>query len=153
MIRLATAKEALAIWQIRTDAILASCIADYPAEVVSKWANSPMPQGFDKILLKLKALVFVQDGKLLGFGFIDVETGCLEALFVAPESHGCGVGKAIARELELQAIAAGLKSLSLSSALNALCFYQSLGYLAKSQTTWQHPLGFELACVPMSKTL
>ncbi|GIU05716.1 MULTISPECIES: GNAT family N-acetyltransferase [unclassified Shewanella] len=153
MIRLATSKDTLAIWQIRTQAILTSCVTDYSAEIASKWAHSPMPQGFDMILLKLKALVFVQDGKLLGFGFIDVETGCLEALFVAPESHGCGVGKAIARELELQAIAAGLKSLSLSSALNALCFYQSLGYLAKSQTTWQHPLGFELACVPMSKTL
>lgn len=153
MIRFAKKSDTGKVWQLRSEAILTSCVPDYSAEIASKWANSPMPQEFDKVLLKLKALVFEQDGKLLGFGFIDVETASLESLFVAPQSAGKGVGKALTIELERQAIASGLNKLSLSSSLNAQGFYQSLGYVASAPSTWIHPLGFELACVPMSKVL
>ncbi|WP_299804090.1 GNAT family N-acetyltransferase [uncultured Shewanella sp.] len=108
MIRFAQTSDTGKVWQLRTDAILSLCVPDYPIEIAEKWANSSMPQEFDKVLLKLKAIVFEQDSNLLGFGFIDVETACLESLFVAPESSGKGVGKAIATELERQAIASGL---------------------------------------------
>ncbi|MCG9732083.1 GNAT family N-acetyltransferase [Shewanella sp. Isolate13] len=79
-------------------------------------------------------MVFEQDGKLLGFGFIDVETACLESLFVTPQSAGQGVGKALAIELERQALPSGLNRLSLSSSLNAQGFYQSLGYVVSEPT-------------------
>lgn len=153
MIRLATAKDTQEVWQIRAQAILTACVADYPAEIVNQWANSPMPEDFDKILLKFKALVFEQNDQLLGFGFIDVETASLECLFVAPQSAGKGLGKALTIALEQQAFASGLSVLSLFSSLNAQGFYQAIGYSARESTTWMHPQGFELACVAMSKKL
>ncbi|QFU21944.1 GNAT family N-acetyltransferase [Shewanella eurypsychrophilus] len=90
---------------------------------------------------------------MLGFGFIDAAQCRLEAVFVDVEAVGMGIGKLLATELEVQAKKAGVEELSLSSSLNAVGFYQELGYIAGDETQWRHPSGIKLMCIPMCKLL
>ena len=141
------------IWDIRTQAILNVCATHYAADAVSAWANSPMPECFDEILLSLGAIVLEDQGDLVGFGFVDSENSTLESIFVDPRSIGRGYGKQIADELQSIAKKAGVETLKLSSSLNAVEFYKSIGFKAGKETFWEHPSGFSLGCVPMTKAI
>ncbi|WP_064791674.1 GNAT family N-acetyltransferase [Shewanella woodyi] len=157
-IRAATIADTCNIWALRTKAISQACLSHYPKEVVKQWAASPMPSNFAEILISLHAIVAEDIGEnkqstLLGFGFIDKEQGRLESLFVDPKTSRKGVGKLIATALISSAQQANLTQLQLSSTLNAVNFYQSLGFISLEQSSWQHPSGFELASVSMSKQL
>ena len=55
--------------------------------------------------------------------------------------------------LERDATARGLAALSLSASLNAVAFYEALGWTARERGTFRHPAGFDLACVRMDKRL
>ena len=176
--RTVTSQDVSRIWQIRTDAILEGCSTHYTRYEVQTWAGSPMPEAFTEVLLSLGAIVAVElvdelsveqvaealgecgsniqgdtPEKILGFGFIDAAQCRLEAVFVDPEAVGMGIGKLLAIELEVQAKKAGVKTLSLSSSLNAVGFYKKLGFNAGDETRWRHPTGIELMCIPMCKLL
>lgn len=153
MIRKVTTADVSRVWQIRTQAILHSCCSHYSHETVSSWSSAPMPDGFADVLVHHEALVFEVQNQLLAFGFVDIQQRRLEALFVTPDCAGKGYGKLIASELLLVAKRAGVKQLTLSSSLNAVKFYQGLGFVAKEETLWVHPLGFEIASVVMAKQL
>lgn len=153
MIRKATKADASTVWQIRSQAILCTCSSHYSQEIVSNWSSAPMPNGFADVLVHHGALVFEVQNQLLGFGFVDIEQCRLEALFVSPDCVGKGYGRLIASELLLVAKHAGVKLLTLSSSLNTVKFYQGLGFEAKEETLWVHPLGFEITSVLMAKQL
>ncbi|BAJ03038.1 acetyltransferase, GNAT family [Shewanella violacea DSS12] len=137
-----------------------------------------MPETFTEILLSLGAILAIETagapigeqaaedlGKSVsaiqgetqesihGFGFIDATQCRLEAVFVSPEAVGMGIGELLTTELEIQAKKAGVKTLSLSSSLNAVGFYKKLGFIAGDETRWRHPAGIELMCIPMCKLL
>ncbi len=152
-IRLAKKSDVKSIWEIRTQAIIKTCISHYAEETIDAWANSPMPEGFDNILIQLGAIVCEENGTVLGFGFIDTENKSLESLFISPAHSGEGLGKLIALELQTIARGAAVDTLTLSSSLNAVRFYESVGFTAGEAVTWRHPSGFELDSVPMYKTL
>ncbi|WP_298772364.1 GNAT family N-acetyltransferase [uncultured Shewanella sp.] len=152
-IRFATHQDVERVWAIRTEAILKSCAQFYAAQKVSAWADSPMPKDFSHILVTLKAIVYEEKSKVLGFGFIDSDKQSLESVFVDPFHHGRGIGKILTLALQQQAIETGVQALSLSASLNAVPFYQSLGFIAQEPSFWLHPSGVKLECVPMSKCL
>ena len=153
MIRKLTKADVSRVWAIRTQAILLGCCSHYNHETVSNWSSAPMPDGFADVLVHHGALVFEEQNQLLGFGFVDIGQSSLEALFVSPDCAGKGYGKLIASELLSIAANAGVKRLTLSSSLNAVKFYQRLGFESKKETLWVHPLGFEIASVLMEKQL
>jgi GNAT superfamily N-acetyltransferase len=141
------------IWDIRTQAILKVCATHYTDDAISAWANSPMPECFDEILLSFGAIVLEDQGDLVGFGFVDAGNSALESIFVDPRSIGRGYGKQIADELQSIAKKAGVQILKLSSSLNAVEFYKSIGFKAGKETFWEHPSGCSLGCVPMTKAI
>lgn len=172
-IREATAHDVSAIWKIRVEAILQGCSSHYTRHEVDAWANSPMPEQFEQVLLSLGAIVaaklsdITEEGlkatslpekkreseRLLGFGFIDIEQSRLEAAFVSPSAVGMGIGALLTRALIDKAKKAGVQTLSLSSSLNAVGFYKKLGFKAIKETSWTHPHAGKLACVKMDKAL
>lgn len=152
-IRSANVSDVDSIWAIRTQAILNSCVAFYAQDKITAWADSPMPKNFDHILVTLKAIVYEEKGKVLGFGFIDSDKQSLESVFVDTFHHGKGIGKMLVLALQQQAIKTGVQVLSLSASLNAVPFYKRLGFIEQVSRFWLHPSGIELECVPMSKCL
>ncbi|MCG3863797.1 GNAT family N-acetyltransferase [Photobacterium sp. Ph5] len=112
-----------------------------------------MPDDFDEILFNLDAIVLEEQEYIVGFGFVDTKNGSLESIFVDPRFIGRGFGKQIANELISIAKKSGLYTLKLASSLNAIKFYESMGFVAGKKTSWKHPSGFELACIPMTKVI
>lgn len=152
-IRKAKQPDVKRIWEIRTQAILQTCVSHYAEDAVSLWAGSPMPTHFYEILLSMGAVVLEDQEEVVGFGFVDTTKCALEAIFVDPRFTGKGLGKIIAEELLLISKKADVRVVKLSSSLNAVKFYESLGFQAGEQTFWRHPTVLELGCITMSKVI
>lgn len=149
--RKATVADLDAIWRVRTAAIRALCKGYYSKTDTEAWASAPLPPDFADVISGRDFLVAECAGRIVGFGFINRQDAELEAIFVDPEYARRGTGTAILTSLEEIARSAGLGSLTLSSSLNAVPFYEAAGYQSIRRTTWQHPQGFQFLCVAMTK--
>ena len=70
------------------------------------------------------------DGAVVGYGVVGQDAGAIQGLYVSPDVKGRGVGRELLRTLEERARAYGLKSLRLTSSLNAVTFYERAGFRA-----------------------
>lgn len=150
-LRAAEPAELEALWALRTRCVREICSSHYPPAVVGPWSASPPPPGFVR-LLAIGGCLLAEDaasGELLGYGAIDVEHSEIDALFVAPEQAGRGLGLRLLRALE-QCVPAGTE-LKLSAALNAETFYRSAGYLQVRREVYPHPSGIALDSVLMNR--
>jgi GNAT superfamily N-acetyltransferase len=116
-------------------------------EVVGIETTLDDAQWFD--LLRANGLIVAaSDGCLVGFGAIDVKsTEQLEWLYLLPEHQGRGIGSEILYRLEQLAWQAGLNSVRLHSAPDAVEFYRRHGYReiqASEEPGHDHP-GVEMA--------
>ena len=150
-LRIALPGELEALWTLRTRCVRELCSSHYPASVVVPWSASPPPPGFLRLLAAGACLLAVDavTGELLGYGAVDVDNAEIDALFVAPESSGRGVGLRLLRALE-QRVPAGTE-LKLSAALNAEGFYRRAGYRSVRREIYPHPSGIELDSVLMNR--
>jgi predicted GNAT family N-acyltransferase len=76
-------------------------------------------------------VVAVRDGALLATGRLVRRRdglGSIGRMAVAPEARGQGLGAAVLRRLEQQAVDRGLRRVELHAQLHALTFYRSAGY-------------------------
>lgn len=70
-----------------------------------------------------------QDGRIIGFGGIDLKTKeQIKYLYILPEHHKGGIGSKILTQLEVRGWEAGLESLRLHSSPAAVEFYRRNGY-------------------------
>jgi putative acetyltransferase len=79
-------------------------------------------------------LVETDDGPA-GYGVLNIEEARIDAVFVAPEHAGEGLGSSLVRQLETRARMLGLAELTVVSSLNARGFYELLGYEAYEDRT------------------
>jgi len=150
-LRVALADEWEALWALRTRCVREICSSHYPPHVVGPWSASPPPPSFLR-LLAIGGCLLAEDeasGELLGYGAIDAESAEIDALFVAPDQTGRGLGLRLLRALE-QCVPAGTE-LKLSAALNAEAFYRRAGYRPVRREIYPHPSGIELDSVVMNR--
>ncbi len=99
---------------------------DYPAEVLSAWAEiEPSPDwiaGIQSSMARAVHVVAVADVRIVGFGAVDLAGGELRACYVRPEATRRGVGTLIVGALEDLAREHGLAALHLDSPLTAKAF-------------------------------
>jgi putative acetyltransferase len=152
-LRKAVADDIAQIWAVRTLAIKAGCRGHYSDDDVQRWANVTVNSDFPKIVAGTKFYVIADGSLIAGFGFLDPATSEVGGMFVQPQFHGQGLGRRILSALEEEAKRAELKFLWLVSTLNAEPFYASAGFKSQGRSKWNHPNGFELDCVNMSKEL
>jgi GNAT superfamily N-acetyltransferase len=152
-LRRAVAADAPAMWAIRAQAIRETCRSHYPAELLDRWACSPLPETFPARIENEYFVVGTAGSRVAGFGALNISNGEIEAVFVAPEAGRRGLGRSLLAALEKAAVDAGLKMISLGSSLNAVPFYQAAGYHAGERGTYTTSQGVEIACVRMSKPL
>jgi N-acetylglutamate synthase-like GNAT family acetyltransferase len=82
---------------------------------------------------------------------MDVVLGELEALYVAPEEAGHGVGSRLLSSLEVLAWRTGAAGVSLDASLNAEPFYRARGYVRLHTARRVLTPDVQLACVRMRK--
>lgn len=129
------------------------CCAHYSETQISQWIEALRPEGYALLLTTREFLVADEAGELVGFAVLDLTESLINATYVSPGAARQGVGRRLLEELEKLAGLAGLTSLRLGSTLNAVPFYQRLGYTQEGVSTNRLPNGVELPCVTMSKRL
>jgi GNAT superfamily N-acetyltransferase len=151
--RRATRQDAALVWRVRTRAIEAIPRSYYDEQDIARWASAAMPKEFEDVIVSLDVVVAERLGQIIGWGFVDRGESCVEAVFVDPGFQGAGVGTRILAMIEEIARNAGVKSLTLSSTLNAVQFYEHRGFEHHRRSKYHHPEGFDLDCVVMVKKL
>ncbi|MGH8080410.1 MAG: GNAT family N-acetyltransferase [Lysobacter sp.] len=156
--RAARPDEAARLWALRTRAVRATCVSHYAAATVEVWSASPLPSSYARMIVAGGAVLIEADGELLGYGIVDLDSADpdsaeVEAMFVAPEQSGRGLGARLMRELDAIARARGLSTLVVASSLNAVPFYRAAGFSTIGEAEYAHPSGVALACVHMRKSL
>ncbi|AQL42717.1 hypothetical protein BV210_08330 [Halorientalis sp. IM1011] len=69
-----------------------------------------------------------RDGRIVGYGALNVPDERIDAVYVHPDHHGHGVATALVKQLELSAQFQGIEKLDIVAARNAVPFYESVGY-------------------------
>jgi GNAT superfamily N-acetyltransferase len=78
-------------------------------------------------------------------------TARILAVFVRPMFTGEGIGRQLVSYIEDESRAAGYRAIEVSATLNAVGFFQDLGYLLVREGTWALPLGHEIPVAFMRK--
>lgn len=102
-----------------------------PAGEIDWLYNRYTPQGVAEIAAQGHMYVVLEDGVIVGTG-TTITTGESEceiiAAFLLPEAIGRGLGRKLFDVLENDSLAAGAKRIWLTSSVNALDFYEKIGY-------------------------
>jgi N-acetylglutamate synthase-like GNAT family acetyltransferase len=152
-VRRARGEDAESVGRVHRSAIRGLCRTHYTDEQIEAWSG-PRPQGrFEKAISEREFYVAEREGEVVGFGNLDREAGEVEAVYVAPDAAGRGVGMKLLRTVEARARELGIKSLSVDASLNAVGFYERAGFVLRA--TGAHRLwnGVDLPCAHMSKEL
>jgi len=78
-------------------------------------------------------------------------TARILAVCVRPLFTGEGIGRKLVDHIEAEVRAAGYQALEASATLNAVSFFEELGYRAVRKGVWALPLGHEMPVVFMRK--
>lgn len=177
LIRAAQNTDVSDFWRCRTEALRIGCAQHYSAAVLGQWLAQPMPD-LTVLFQRSFTLVAELNGEVVAGGFMapslrvatsgplragsaesaqgDDEPLCrwqLQGLFVTPRCFGLGVGRDLYRQLEQHALKNAAQRIELEASLNAIGFYQRLGFQSLGRSDYQHPAGFTIACELMAKRL
>jgi putative acetyltransferase len=139
------------VWRVHGRAIRESCAVCYPPEVIEIWAGRLRPEKYAEAIDRYEFFVAEEGGVVVGFGELGPEAGAIQGLYVSPA--GRGIGRKLLNKLEETARAHGLKSLRLTSSLNAVAFYERAGFEAVERLTETIGPGVERGSVRMFKEL
>jgi GNAT superfamily N-acetyltransferase len=151
-IRKATADDAPAAWAIRKAAILHACKGFYADDLLTRWTDGETTGEFVEFVVE-RFYVALADGVVVGTGFVNLDNGRIDAIFVRPDMMGKGFGKRIMAFCEDLGRRAGLTRLTLDATLNAAPFYRRCGFVGDAVGVYQSPRGISLDCIPMTKTI
>lgn len=159
-IRVARDEDAEAILQIHYAAVHEFGLRCYTQEILDEWSSEVNSIRIEKLRRTMIEnpegelwIVAESNEQIVGFGSIVPLNNELRACYVSPASTGKGVGQAILKELESQALKRGVDFLQADASLNAEGFYVRNGYSIASRG--QHLLrsGRKMDCVLMRKYL
>ncbi len=94
-----------------------------------------------------------EDAKIFGFAILDFKESLINATHVNPSMAHRGIGRRLVEAMESAAKQGGVSQLHLNSTLNAVAFYERLGYFQRKTASNRLPTGVELPCVMMTKNL
>lgn len=155
VIRAARDSDVPAIIGLQEASILGLGVATYGAAKARAWARFGIEQSRD-LLSQGHFFIAERDGRAAGVSgwSPDVEradTAWIRYVFVRPDLAGRGIGRRLVSSAEASALAAGRNRFRLWSSLNALRFYERLGYRRVRLARWPVEPGVELDYVLMTR--
>jgi GNAT superfamily N-acetyltransferase len=152
-IRTAGESDVSAIWRVHTNAIQATCAGHYPKEVITAWIERLKPGSYRSVVRRGGVVIAEADSKAVGFGQINLPSGEIEAVYVAPDAQCQGVGAALLAHLEHLASREGMSRITLKSTINAEPFYAARGWRAVGRDLRKITQEIGLNCIAMEKEL
>lgn len=128
------------------------CTGRYTHEQINDWIDALKPEGYVKAMETLEFMLAVE-GEIVGLSIFDPEKAELTALYVSPRHVGQGIGRELVTEVEALSREAGIFELHLNSTLNAVLFYERMGFVRQGDSAYALPCGTVLPCVRMAKRL
>jgi N-acetylglutamate synthase-like GNAT family acetyltransferase len=130
-VRTARPEDAGAVLDVKRAAINELATRAYTPVELEAWA--PDDDAIEEYRSAMSAeqfqvLVAEDDGMVAGYGVLNAAESRVEALFVRPFWTRSGIATRLLRQLEMSAAFDGCERLSVISSLNAVPFYESLGY-------------------------
>jgi putative acetyltransferase len=121
----------------------------YTAKQINSWIGALQPERYP---LDTTFFVVALDGEtVVGFGeYLD---GSVNAVYVHPSHARRGVGRMLFDALEAEALANGATSLSVTSSLNAVPFYEACGFIRDDESTFTTRGGAAIPCWHLTKML
>jgi GNAT superfamily N-acetyltransferase len=151
--RKATGADAELIHEIHARSIRGMCAKNYSPAQVESWVRFRSVEEYRKAIESGQEENWIAEGGP-GVGAYATFVGDeLTALFVDPDSAGCGAGKGLLALFELKARRAGLSRVTLQSTLTSRGFYEGKGYGAIGTESYMLPDGVTIECVRMTKDL
>lgn len=145
------------IVEIQEVSIMGLGVAVYGQRKARAWARAGIEHSRD---LLAQGTFFVAEA---GAGLLGVsgwspdlerkETAWIRYVFVRPEAAGRGIGRRLVEVAECSAQGVGRRRFRLWSSLNAIGFYERLGYQRLRPASWPVAEGIEIDYLLMGKTL
>jgi len=127
--------------------------ASYTPEEVDSWAAhlTVTPKRYLPAIERSDVLLAVAGPDVVGFAALNGQE--VSAVYVSPTHTRHGVGRMLMDELIRLASERGIEDLHLNASMNAIPFYEAMGFAAIESTTWHSRGGLEMACLRMGKHL
>lgn len=138
---------------MHAEAITHSCRSHYTPAQIKAWIDVLDPAAYESAFTDKHFIVACDGDTILGLGIMDLGKSEINALYVAPDHAGQGVGSRISSELEKVARQQGVTQLTVFSTLNARQFYLKKGYQVHRPAAHSLPNGLKLECIEMHKQL
>ena len=144
-------------WTSKDHRLKASLMVPYEDPLASvkeieKWAGNKAPQRYRAKISEMPFFVAEIDNQILGFTRYNLRTKEFCSLYINPNFVRQGIGTTLAHYVFDDARRRGLTEMWLNSALNAVSFYETIGFRQIEKTT--HDFGkFSLKCVRMEINL
>ena len=126
---------------------------DYGDDQLAAWAGAQTTKGLRERIGPRLFLIAQDANGPVGYAQLDIAAGALRSVYVAPRGQRHGVGALLARAALEAASEAGLEELELDSSLNAVPFYEALGFEALGMVEHRLRGGALMTCVHMRHTL
>ncbi len=152
-IRRATLEDVPRINALHRESILGLCASHYSALELSQWTDALRPEKYVALFAGREFIVVEEDDQILGFGVLDLSNSLVNATYVSPKAARRGIGRSLVQAMESAARQGGVSQLHLNSTLNAVPFYERLGFIQGKMACNRLPTGVELPCVVMTKEL
>jgi len=154
IIRKATQEDREALCRIQTQAIRKAATSHYSREQIEAWSGGLTPEYYSEPVEH--SIVFVAedtDGTVVGFARLVEESGEVAAIYVDPDHTGHGIGRQLIEALEEEARRVGVRELNVKASLNAVAFYERVGFKFEREALHRFRSGVEIPCVIMKKPL
>ncbi len=152
-IRKATNDDSFILYDLHIKSIKHYCASFYSDSAISSWIASKKPSAYINLPDSTIILIAEIRRKTIGFGMINLSTQSIDSLYFLPGYCGNGYGRILLEALESTAEKNNLNELCLNSTLNAVDFYNHMGYSCNVPTTFALRSGTKLNCVSMKKKL
>lgn len=151
-VREAAEKDVEGIFKAHNESIRRVCGQYHTPSQIKSWIGNRTPSSYLQGMAAGENLFVAEaNGKIAGFSaLLSTE---VRAVYVHPDYLRQGIGARLYQKLEDAAVAKGARKLSLSSSINAVAFYTSLGFIEIKKTSFRFTDGTEIPCVRMEKSL
>jgi len=123
--------DAESMWWTKHAAIAGIETEEYTDEQLRAWKpDGEAVEDFRRAIESdtFDAVVAEADGEVIGYGVLNIAEESIDAVFVQPAQRRNGIATSLVRQLENRARMRAVSALTIVSSLNAVGFYESLGY-------------------------
>ncbi len=150
-----TQEDVPAVIDVHRQSVYGLCAEHYTEQQMEVWTGL-FRQKMSEDGMKNRdniGIVALQDGRIVGYGFLNTADKEVKGVYLLPEVAGRGLGREIVSRLESFAREHHLNGLTLGATTNAVPFYESCGFSRVKDEIFELAADCRLPCVRMEKKL